>query len=69
MVKLFNACEEKEKKFNFTEKVEDFLVGAFYEQNLLIMIKQQAWFTKDDMATSLKKLLGIIKNDYTNLFI
>lgn len=77
LTRFFNKCAEifkifkssEEGKFNFTEKIEDHFVGAFYEQNLLIFVKQMPWFTKDDMANSLKKLLGIIKNDYNNLFI
>lgn len=57
------------KKFAYVEKIEDYFIGAVFEQGLLIFIKQLPWFTKDDLQNAFKRVSMIVKNDLNNFFL
>lgn len=64
---LFNKSEDK--RFNYIEKVDDYYIGATFDQGFLIFIKQLPWFTKDEVYAAFKRIVTIIKNDINNFFI
>ena len=59
----------EDKKFTYIEKIEDFFLGATFENGLLIFIKQQPWFSKDELYAAFKRAVSIVKDDFNNLFI
>jgi len=64
---LFLSSEDK--KFTYIEKVEDFFIGATFDNGLLIFIKQLPWFSKEEFSASFKRAVSIVKDDFNNLFI